>query len=43
MPLYLGHLPGPNTIAAAVVEALTALLVGWWVFTSKSNEIAYRV
>jgi len=43
VPLYLGHLPGPNTIAAAVAEAVVALVLGWWVFTSKSNEIAYRV
>ncbi len=43
VPIYLGHLPGPNTIAAAVAEAVVALVIGWWVFTRKADEIAYRV
>ena len=43
VPIYLGHLPGPNTIAAAVAEAVVALLVGWWAFTRKADEIAYRI
>lgn len=42
-PLYLGQLPGPYTIAAAVVSAVIALAVGWWTFTRKADEFAYRI
>jgi ABC-type polysaccharide/polyol phosphate export permease len=42
-PIYLGQLPGPNTIAAAVASAVIALGVGWWAFTRKADEFAYRI
>lgn len=42
-PIYQGYLPGPNTFAAAVVAAGVSLLVGWWAFTRKADELAYRI
>ena len=42
-PIYLGALPGPNTILAAVASAVLSLLIGWWVFTRKADELAYRI
>jgi lipopolysaccharide transport system permease protein len=42
-PIYRGQIPGPNTIVAAIASAVVSLLVGWWVFTRKADEIAYRV
>jgi lipopolysaccharide transport system permease protein len=42
-PIYLGQLPGPNTIMAAAAAAFVSLIVGWWTFTRKANELAYRL
>ncbi len=42
-PIYMGLIPGPKTIAAATVSAGFSLLLGWWVFTRKAEEIAYRI
>jgi ABC-type polysaccharide/polyol phosphate export permease len=43
VPIYNGVIPGPHTIIAAVVSAVVSLLVGWWAFASKADELAYRV
>lgn len=42
-PLYAGVIPGPNTLLAAVASAGVALVVGWWAFTRKADELAYRL
>ena len=42
-PIYQGVLPEPYLLLRAAFVALGALLFGWWVFTKKSNEFAYRV
>jgi ABC-type polysaccharide/polyol phosphate export permease len=42
-PIYLGLLPGIHTIEAAVLSAMVALLIGWWTFTRKADEFAYRI
>ena len=42
-PVYLGMIPGPHTILAAVAVAIVSLLVGWAVFTRKVDEFAYRI
>jgi ABC-type polysaccharide/polyol phosphate export permease len=42
-PIYLGGIPGPHTLAAAAFSAVTMLLIGWWVFTRKADEFAYRL
>lgn len=43
VPIYQGFVPGHNTILAAVATAVVALLAGWWVFTRKADEFAYRI
>ena len=43
VPLYLGTLPGPNTLAAAIVSAVLALGLGWWIFAEKADEISFRI
>ena len=42
-PIYAGWLTGSGTVAVAAASALLALLLGWWVFTSKADELAYRL
>jgi len=42
-PIYLGVVPGWEVWAIASGFALTAFLVGGLIFTSKSNEYAYRI
>jgi ABC-type polysaccharide/polyol phosphate export permease len=42
-PIYWGAPAGPVTIAAAVVSASATLLLGWVVFTSRADRIAYKV
>jgi ABC-type polysaccharide/polyol phosphate export permease len=43
LPIYAGELPDVATLLTAVVLAGGALLLGAWVFTSKADELAYRV
>lgn len=43
LPLYDGLWPTWGEIWPAAVFAIGMLLVGWFVFTSKSDEFAYRV
>ncbi len=42
-PIFEGSIPGIHTIVAGVASAVVPLLVGWWVFTRKADEIAYRI
>ena len=42
-PIYQGVLPGWHTLLAAAVSAVVALAVGWWVFTHRADEFAYRI
>lgn len=43
LPLYEGQWPAWGNIWPAAVIAIVTLLVGWYLFTSKSDEFAYRV
>lgn len=43
VPIYLGQLPDAETLIQAAAVAFVALAVGWWVFTRKTDAIAYRV
>jgi ABC-type polysaccharide/polyol phosphate export permease len=42
-PIHDGRMAGGDAWAAAAVSALAALVVGWWFFSRKADEIAYRV
>jgi ABC-type polysaccharide/polyol phosphate export permease len=41
--VYEGRLPDAASLAIALVTGLGMLLIGWWIFTRKSREYAYRV
>jgi ABC-type polysaccharide/polyol phosphate export permease len=43
LPLYDGVWPTWGDIWPAAVAAISVLLIGWFFFTSKSDEFAYRV
>lgn len=43
MPIYDGRLPTWEEFWPSLVISLTFLIVGWMVFSSKSDEFAYRV
>lgn len=43
LPIYSGVLPGRNTVIAAIIWALVSLLGGFWFFTKKADEFAYRI
>lgn len=42
-PLYIGWFAGPKTVTAAAVAGVAAFLLGWWFFTRKVDELAYRI
>jgi ABC-2 type transport system permease protein len=42
-PLYIGWFAGPKTVAAATVAGLLTLVFGWFYFTAKVDELAYRI
>jgi ABC-type polysaccharide/polyol phosphate export permease len=43
LPLYQGTIPGWETWAIASMYSFATLIVGWYIFTVKSHEYAYRV
>jgi ABC-2 type transport system permease protein len=42
-PLHVGRLAGPKTLAAAAVASVLTLAIGWWYFSRKADELAYRI
>lgn len=42
-PLYYGNWPSMGHVAVATVVAVTTLLVGWFAFARKADELAYRI
>jgi len=42
-PIYNGHLPSILSLSAGLIAAFLVLLVGWWFFTRKADQIAYRI
>jgi len=42
-PLYVGRLSGPKTVAVAAAAAILTLVIGWWYFSRKADELAYRI
>jgi ABC-2 type transport system permease protein len=43
LPLYYGQLPSIAEVMVAVLLSIGTLALGWFVFTNKSNEFAYRL
>ncbi len=41
-PIYQGTLPELGLVARAALAAVVSLVVGWWFFTRKADEFAYR-
>jgi homopolymeric O-antigen transport system permease protein len=41
-PIYLGELPPARTLALATAAALLSLLLGWWVYTRKADDLVTR-
>lgn len=42
-PIHAGALPGLKTIGVAALIAFGTLVLGWWIFTRKADQFAYRV
>jgi ABC-2 type transport system permease protein len=42
-PIYYGQVPTLHEILVTGAIATITLVLGWWVFTAKSDEFAYRV
>jgi len=43
IPTYYGRFPSWAEFIPAVVVSILMLVIGWWVFSSKSDELAYRI
>ncbi len=41
--LIEGRIPNVGTLLSAVLVSLGMLLLGWWIFTRKAREYAYRI
>ncbi len=42
-PIYDGRIPGLSIWATGAILAFGVLAFGWWVFTAKADDFAYRV
>jgi ABC-2 type transport system permease protein len=42
-PLYAGWFAGFKTLAAATIVSVLTLAFGWWYFSRKADELAYRI
>ena len=42
-PIYNGQVPALNEIWVSALVSLLTLLAGWYIFTKKSDEFAYRI
>jgi len=40
-PLYMNKIPEPQIILGAIISAITALVVGGFLFTRKADDFAY--
>jgi ABC-2 type transport system permease protein len=43
MPLFEGMLPSVSTVMIGLGYAVGSLALGWWVFSERSHEYAYRI
>jgi ABC-type polysaccharide/polyol phosphate export permease len=42
-PIYGGYIPSITEIAISAGIALVTLVIGWWFFSKRADEFAYRV
>ena len=42
-PIYLGQIPDPGLILVTTFFGVLTLVFGWWFFTRKADEFAYRI
>ena len=42
-PLLVGWFAGPKTVLVATAAASLVLAFGWWFFSRKADELAYRI
>ncbi len=42
-PIYEGQLPSLFSLSTGLIAAFLVLLIGWWFFTRKADQIAYRI
>ncbi len=42
-PLHVGFFAGYKTMAAATIVSVLTLVFGWWYFSRKADELAYRI
>ncbi len=42
-PIYYGRLPTVEELSISVAIALITVIFGWWFFTNRADEFAYRV
>lgn len=43
IPTYYGRFPTLEELIPSLVISTVMLVIGWWVFSNKSDEIAYRI
>ncbi|MFN2150174.1 MAG: ABC transporter permease [Anaerolineales bacterium] len=41
--IFVGVIPSPQQWLIPSILGLSTLLIGWWIFTKKSDEFAYRI
>lgn len=41
--IFVGELPPPEFWMVSAAVAVFSLIIGWWIFTTKSDEFAYRI
>ena len=43
VPTYYGRFPTWEELLPAMVVSILMLVIGWWIFSSKSDELSYRI
>jgi ABC-2 type transport system permease protein len=43
LPVYYGRLPAWSELLPPLVFSILILVLGWWVFSKKSDEFGYRI
>lgn len=43
MPVYYGQFPTWQELSICILISVTMLVIGWWIFSNKSDEFSYRI